>query len=815
MTSRFCCQKAGWRGIVVGLLAWAKLLGADVVVENNRGVKFVVSQQAAGFSLGSLYISGKPVEVPLEQGMLAFRNSSNDQVVWLYAAKAESVTASKADFSGEGTVAGIMVHFKVTLEAPEEVRAVKMTYEFWADRDLKGWRATLAFHSEFSHPWKCHMYPWAEDAKVIQRDPLSYMGIPSLFLYRDDRSLGLLWGMDPNWDYLDPTTWTRDIGLYFIDGNIPPQFRVGGDSLQGGFRYEVPMQIVLTDVSDPDGMITDLMKNWIQLNHYWPEPLSVRTNEEALNLFIEGRKKTDLWIPSKGYRLESGDIHTVFIYIGEQGLNAYFDYLVYEMTGDPVWRTRAFEQMDFISKGQNTNPSDPNYGVVQTAYNLNDSSPGGPGFNSVDRGSNVGYKVDLNAHLARYMFLTWKRVKDHEGVDHREWDNSARLAIDWVLRQQNNDGGLPQKVEMQPIESRVDNDWMRSGQPERVKNTLGEKSLSAASGRALPALQWVSKITGDPKYKRFTNSVEAYTLKHVQNQFYYNGHHPDLPPFELEEASIWGVCEFWLNKFDETGDPKYLDHAVADAYLALTWWCPKQLSWVKNPTQGGSAEQTNFLQYSVYSYQDRKPESIWRLYQKTGNPLFEALAKRVFQNIYWTQVTSGNLMGATHERIADPWLARAGEDNEKADFNSLGTTYMGEQSLDAFLQIVEMYRTGYDLYFGGNLANKVYPDGVAFYSSDNVDKKKVPLSVLPSVGTVNVTITNWTDTEKKWTESQATSTRITATHTVGDLAANTWYQVLDNGRWVGTFNSDRKGTIQFAYTGALATLHTFEVRRGQ
>jgi hypothetical protein len=46
-------------------------------------------------------------------------------------------------------------------------------------------------------------------------------------------------------------------------------------------------------------------------------------------------------------------------------------------------------------------------------------------------------------------------------------------------------------------------------------------------------------------------------------------------------------------------------------------------------------------------------------------------------------------MGATHERIADPWLARADYD-EKADFNSMGTVYIGEQSLDTMLQLVEM-----------------------------------------------------------------------------------------------------------------------------
>jgi hypothetical protein len=46
-------------------------------------------------------------------------------------------------------------------------------------------------------------------------------------------------------------------------------------------------------------------------------------------------------------------------------------------------------------------------------------------------------------------------------------------------------------------------------------------------------------------------------------------------------------------------------------------------------------------------------------------------------------------MGATHERVADPWLARA-DYGVPADFGSMGTVYMGEQSLDCMLQILEM-----------------------------------------------------------------------------------------------------------------------------
>jgi hypothetical protein len=788
----------------------APLWAADITVQNNVGVKVAPREAAGKYALGSVSLDGQIVETPLETGVLAFRNAETGQLVWLPASRAEQVSASKVLFSGSDTVDGATIQFKLTVEAPADLKAVKFTYDFSSDRDLPGWQAVLAYHSDFTHRWKCHIYPYAEDSRYVQRDPLSYMGIPSVLLYRDDRSLGVFWGLDMNWDYLDPTNWTKDIGLYFIDGVVAPQFRVGGASLKANFQYEAPMQLVMTANPDPDGMITELMRNWIRLNRYWPEPLQVRSNDQALNYFIEGRKKTSLWNPGKGYRLEYGDVHTSFIYIGEQGLNAYFDYLIYELTGDPLWRTRAFEQMDFIAKGQNTNPDDPNYGVVQTAYNLSQESPGGLGFNSLDRGTNPGYKPDLNAHLPRYMLLTWKRVKDHEGTDRQDWYKTAKLAMDWVMRQQNVDGGLAQKIELRRYDTLPDHDWMDTGYPDRVKTKVGEKSPSAASGRALPATWSIYKLTSDPKYRRFMDSLEQYTLDHVQNQYYYTGHHPDLPPIDFEEASIWGIAEYWLNRYDETHDRKYVDHAVADAYLALTWWCPKQLSWVKNPTLGGSAEQQHFLQYSVYSYQDRKPETIQRLYQATGDPLWGALAQRVFQNIYFTEITEGDFVGATHERIADPWLARK-DDPGPAEFNSMGTIYMAEQSLDAFLQVVEMYRTGRDLYFGGGITNRVYPDGVTYYSEDIGDRKKANLSVLPSSGTITVKVDTWTGEQKKWTVNDPSGQEITTLHKVGDLKPHTRYRVLENSRPLGTFLSDAKGTIQFSQTVGYKASRSYEV----
>ena len=108
--------------------------------------------------------------------------------------------------------------------------------------------------------------------------------------------------------------------------------------------------------------------------------------------------------------------------------------------------------MDFILTGQNNNREDPLYGYIHTAFSLVDYGPAGKGFNSYDRGSNPGYKVDINIYLGRYMLLMWQRVKSHEGVDRKDWYDAAVNAIDWAVSQQNSDGGLPQKLSFVPLE---------------------------------------------------------------------------------------------------------------------------------------------------------------------------------------------------------------------------------------------------------------------------------------------------------------------------------------------------------------------------
>jgi len=337
---------------------------AEVILKNNKGIEWIISKTSKGYTFGEILYNGKTVEAPLLKGVINFRNTVNDSIYWFFASDINQVNLTKAVLTGEGGIEGANVEFKITMETPNDAQAVRILYDFKVDKTISDRRAVLQFNNEFDYDWICHMYPWVEDSKWIARDTLTWMGIPSLFMYRDDRSMGLLWGIDPNFDYLNPETWTKNFGLYFTDRVLPAQFQVGGESLKRGVNYHCPMQIVITDQSDPDELIIELMQNWIGLNKYKVEPLQVRSNDEALELFIKGREENPGgYNPGKGYGLHGNRNLRTFMYMGVQGMAAYFDYMLYEMTGNPIWRERAFEQMDFVKEGQNIDRRSLNYDV--------------------------------------------------------------------------------------------------------------------------------------------------------------------------------------------------------------------------------------------------------------------------------------------------------------------------------------------------------------------------------------------------------------------------------------------------------------------
>jgi len=623
---------------------------ASMVLENRGGVRWELQRTPAGWVLGTLSLHGKPVEQAATKGLLVMRNVKSGEVRWLAASQGEKVEALRARFSGRQEIDGANLSWTMDVGLHKDLPVVSFTPKWSVDKDLTGWEVCLTYHDGFANDWRVQSYPWAGNSEKVAISPMRYPGVPGVLVYRPDQSLVALFALDSRSDYLNPTTWTGKTDFHFANRSIAPQFRIGGGKLAAGTEYEMPVQLFLSDAGEFAGAITGIMEAWIKVNNYKvDDSLKVRTPQEAFALALEGRRDMESWKPGVGYEHHKG---TPFVYVGNNPFVAYYEYRQYEITGDKIWRDRAFEQIDFAIKGQQ--PS----GVFHTSWYFKRAVPE---FCSLDW-SHDGYKVDINVWMARYILQTWQRVKEKEGIDRQDWYKAAIASLEWVKSQQNPDGGLPQCVDIK----------------------TGAKSFSVVCGRALVGLPIIARITGDKSYLKLSADMEKFLRSGVEGRFWYTGMHPDLPPGDFEQDSIYAVVEYWLDKHDRTGDKESLDRAVANAYYGLLYWCPKQLSWVKNPTQGAHSEQQHFNQYSVYSYGNRKIQCLDRLFKKTGNPLFEQLKNRVMQLNFFVQVADGPYKGAMTEAISDPWLER------KQGFEWRGNPYTSEMVSDLMLQLIEM-----------------------------------------------------------------------------------------------------------------------------
>ena len=88
------------------------------------------------------------------------------------------------------------------------------------------------------------------------------------------------------------------------------------------------------------------------------------------------------------------------------------------------------------------------------------------------------------------------------------------------------------------------------------------------------------EITGDERCLRASAEKEQFLRQNVEGRFWYTGAHPDLPPGDFEQDSIYAIVEYWLDKHDRTGSGK-------------PWWssawqlkCAVRLTWVRLPCGG-------------------------------------------------------------------------------------------------------------------------------------------------------------------------------------------------------------------------------------
>lgn len=216
---------------------------------------------------------------------------------------------------------------------------------------------------------------------------------------------------------------------------------------------------------------------------------------------------------------------------------------------------------------------------------------------------------DMKATLRAY------RREKLRGNIHPDWLAWARQFGDWLLTQQQNDGGFPRA-------------WVPG---------TGEvaDASSASSYNPVPFLVLLSEETGDSRYLEAAKRAAEFVWTHGQSSGQFVGGTIDNPDVLDKEAGTLST-EAYLALFEATRDSKWLDHArvaadYAETYIYI-WNVPMPadeddtlLHWKKGvPTYGVQLIATGHT--LVDDYMSFDVDEYARLARWTGDQHYLALA---------------------------------------------------------------------------------------------------------------------------------------------------------------------------------------------
>jgi hypothetical protein len=159
-----------------------------------------------------------------------------DEDLWLPAADARQVDGRTARLSGQTPVDGAMFRFEVEVSLAEDMPKAALMPRWSVDGDLTGFEVCLAYQGVGTNDWRVQSYPFAGNSEGIAITPMRYCGVPGALVYRPNLSMVVLFAIDTQFDYLNPTTWTGKTGFHFVNRQTAPQFRCGGGKFSAGVR---------------------------------------------------------------------------------------------------------------------------------------------------------------------------------------------------------------------------------------------------------------------------------------------------------------------------------------------------------------------------------------------------------------------------------------------------------------------------------------------------------------------------------------------------------------------------------------------------
>jgi len=661
---------------------------SELTFRNDAGLELALNHNAQGYGLDHVMINGKNIGTPKRgdlftlafTGLRPFRHGVRLQRLDVQ----RRDEAIEIDLGGSVETEFARIDCGLSVHLPMASNAVTFRLRYQTDHDVAA-RIEFAFHGSANTPqWEANLYPWAENATSLpeqgiddgmNRHPMvpslryknqlfRYAGVPAALLRRPDRSLACLFGVAKDFEYAYPThDWRGGVNIE-MQADHPPVIvtNIKGGYIHSNTEHEVPIQLVVTDHDKVYRQTHALVESWCELNAYTAEPIpcdQFNDERDTANFLKEQRKRTPHFFDDATYATDHHRLDRFGTYPANTGFNIYLDLYLGLKDSDPVWFERVATQVRWLERMQIREEGHVADGLYCPVI------PKGkhPGFYQ-----NKEYEIEVNALGAYWLLRTAQLLNEYRddprlaalpGVD--EIERIALRVLDAVVRYQQPDGAILQRV-----------------------TDGGQLSEPVTPGHSLNAFDLAYRMTGDERWGQALRKTERWTLTHCVDPLYFVGAHPDLQARQYEEGSIHNIARYFMNKHEAGGDPQDLDRVIHLLSTAFLWRCPKQMSWVDEPTQGCTSEQTHFPQFSFYSYWCMKMMTHVKAARASGIDFFEREARFLLRQGMHAVVTEGEWAGAYRERLADPWAART------TDPDASSNLYLSELAPEYLYQLMEL-----------------------------------------------------------------------------------------------------------------------------
>ncbi len=654
---------------------------------NKRGLSLTLNQDARGYGIEQITLNERSVGRP-KRGDI-FNLSFTGLRPFVLGVRLPHLEERRTDNGIELDLSGVVetdfarIECGLGIRIRDSLNAVEFLVRFETDHDIAG---RIEFTFDAPDPdggWEANIYPWAENSRSLPQDGIDdkmnrhpmvpstryqnklfcYAGIPAALLRRTDRSIACLYGVAKDFDYGHPVDWRGGVNIGLKPGGAP-QIVSGIPSgyIHAGALCEMPVQLVVSGNENHYRQPYDLLEDWCQLNHYTAEPTpceNFKTEDAVASFLVEKRKGTPFFFENATYATDEHRIDRFGTYPANTGFNVFLDLYLGLKFGDAIWFERAATQIRWLERMQITEPDHVASGLYCPVIRKGSE----PGFYQ-----NKEYEIEVNA-LGAYWLLRALELMRGAEKDSRlsalpaaaELEALVFRTLKGILKHQQPDGSIPQRL-----------------------TTGGQYSEAVTPAHTLNAFYLAAKLTGEKTWQDAVAKAEAWTMQNCVEPLHFIGAHPDLQPKQYEEGSIHNVARYFLEKYADTQDEHYLELAVYLQSTAFFWRCPKQISWVSNPTQGCTSEQTHFPQFSLYSYWCFKSIYQHRTAQAAGLPFFDKEARFLLRQAFHAVVTEGDWAGAYMERLGDPWAARSG------DPKAYSNKYLSELAPEFLYQLMEL-----------------------------------------------------------------------------------------------------------------------------